>query len=210
MTGYSIAVYFMAAILIDAGYQLHLSLGGDRFGPQELLSTFVFFTAWVPLMPVVVWLAQRFPLVPGKRLRNVEIHFFAALAMAAATLFVHKLVFCPRGCYLGCITYFRAEAWIARWFTLDAFIYSGVVAAIWLSAAIERMQERALRATQIERELASAEFRVMNAQVDPEELIATFHSIAQCVESEPAVAERMIMTVAESLRGKVRAIEETA
>ena len=210
MTRYAIAVYFMAAILIDAGYQLHLSLGGDRFGPQELLSTFVFFTAWIPLMPVVVWLAQRFPPVRGRRLRNLEVHFFAAMAMAAATLFAHKLLFCPRDCYVDCITYFRPEAWLSRWFALDAFIYSGVVAAIWLSTAIERMQERALRATQIERELASAEFRVMNAQVDPDELIATFHSIAERVESEPAVAERMIMSVAESLRAKLRTIEETA
>jgi hypothetical protein len=210
MTRYSIAVYFMAAILLDAGYQLHLSIGGDRFGPQELLSTFVFFALWVPLMPLVVRLAQRFPLERGRRLRSLEVHFFAATAMATATLFAHKLVFCPRGCYVGCITYFRPEAWLARWFALDAFVYTGVVAAIWLSAAMERMQERALRATEIERELASAEFRVMNAQVDPDEIIATFHSIAQRVESEPAAAERMIMSVAESLRAKLRAIEETA
>jgi hypothetical protein len=209
MTAYSIAVYCMAALLLDAAYQLHLSMGGTRFQSLELLSTSVFFALWLPLMPVVVRLAQRFAPVPGKRLRALEVHFFAALAMAFATLFAHKLIFCPAGCYIDCVTYYRAEAWMARWFTLDAFIYIGIVASIWLSAAIDRMRERELRATEIERELASAELGVVSAHVNPDSLIEAFRSIARQVESQPAEAERSIMSVAEYLRLKLRAIEES-
>ena len=206
MTRYGIAVYLFAALLLDAAYQMHITLGGDRFRWDELPSTFVFFAAWVPLMPVIVRLAHRFMPVRGRRLRSLEVHFFAALAMSFATLFVHKLIFCPRGCYVSCISYYGLEAWMMRWFALDYLIYAGIVSAIWVAAIVDRSRARELKATAMERELAAAELRLMNAHVDPDALIGMFRHIGSKLSEEPVHAERMITLVADYLRLNLRAL----
>ena len=206
MTRYGIAVYLFAALLLDAAYQLHITLGGDRFRWDELPSTFVFFAAWAPLMPVIVRLAHRFMPVRGRRLRSLEVHFFAALAMSFATLFAHKLIFCPRGCYVDCISYYRLEAWMMRWFALDYLIYAGIVSAIWVAAMVDRSRARELKATAMERELAAAELRLMNAHVDPDSLIGMFRHIGSKLNDEPVRAERMITLVADYLRLNLRAL----
>lgn len=206
LTRYCVAVYILAALLLDLAYELHLALGGDRFEPIELLSTFVFFSVWLPFMPVVVRLAERFAPIRGRRLRSIEVHFFAALALSCVTLFAHKLVFCPGYCYFECLTYFRAESWMARWFALDYFVYGGVVAAIWLSLILQRMRDREAKAAAVERELASAELRLMNAQADPQSLIDLFRFIASRVNEAPEHAERMISVAADFLRLNLRAV----
>jgi histidine kinase len=206
MTRFCVLVYLFAALLLDASYQLHLSLGGARFQSIELLSTFVFFSVWLPFMPLVVRLAQRFAPTPGRRMRAFDVHFFAALALSCATLFAHKLVFCPRGCYWNCLTHYGPEAWVARWFALDAFLYAGVVTAIWLAAVLERTRSSERKAAAVERELASAELRLMRSQINPSKLIDTFGSISARVGVDPVQAERMLTLLADFLRLNLRAL----
>jgi len=113
-TRFCVAVYILGALLIDASYLLHMYLGGTNATPMELASTLLFFALWTPLVPVMIRLARRFSPQRGRRLRALEIHFFAALAFSFLTLLAHKLVFCPHDCYLPCVTFFQWNAALTR------------------------------------------------------------------------------------------------
>ena len=205
-TRFCIAVYILGALLIDASYQLHMSIGGTGVAPIELASTLFFFALWAPLAPVIVRLAWRFAPRRGRRLRALEVHFFAALAFSFLTLFLHKLVFCPHDCYLPCVTFYQWNAALTRWFALDYFVYGAAVAGIWMLDAVELARQRELHASLVERELASAELRVVSTQANPEGLIGVFGWLSEHVGSDPARAERMITALADFLRLMVRAI----
>ena len=206
-TWFCVTVYIVMALLIDAAYQLHISIGGTRVDHTEMVSTLFFFSIWVPLIPLIVRAAQRFPLERGRRLRSLEVHFFVALVFSFLTLFAHKLVFCPKGArYFHCVLYYRAEAWMARWFALDYFIYGAIVAGIWAVDAINATRRRQMQVSAMERDLASAELRLMNAQIRPDMLIDSFRSIASQVVSDPARAEKRITLLADYLRLNVRTV----
>jgi hypothetical protein len=50
---------------------------------------------WVALTPVIFWLSRRFPLERGRLLRNVPLHFVAALLSSALSLSVTSAFFAP-------------------------------------------------------------------------------------------------------------------
>lgn len=208
-TRFCVAVYILGALLIDASYQLHMSLGGTGVAPIELASTLFFFALWAPLAPVIVRLARRFAPRRGRRLRALEVHFFAAIAFSFVTLFAHKLVFCPHDCYLPCVTFYQWNAALVRWFALDFFVYGAAVSGIWVLDAVESARQRELHASLLERELASAELRLVSTQANPEGLIGVFGWLSEHVGSDPARAERMITALADFLRLMVRAIGAT-
>src|SRR6476469_9345527 len=164
-TRFCIAVYIAAALLIDLSYTIHLAIGGSFIGKLELPSTLFFFAIWAPLMPLVVHAARRFPFTRGRRLRAIDVHIGIAFLLSFLTLLAHRLVFCPHeSCYLDCVMYYRPEAWMARWFGLDFFIYGAVLSGIWILDSIEAARQKELRASLIERELAAAELKLVNAQ----------------------------------------------
>lgn len=205
-TRFCIAVYIIGALLIDASYQLHMSLGGGGVAPIELFSTLLFFALWAPLAPVIVKLAHRFAPRRGRRLRALEVHFFAATAFSFLTLFAHKLVFCPVDCYFPCLTFYELNAALTRWFALDYFIYGTAVSGIWILDSMERARQRDLQAARIERELASAELRLVSTHASPDVLIDVFRWLSGQVAGDPARAERMITVLADYLRLMVRSI----
>jgi Histidine kinase len=205
-TRFCVAVYLLAPLLIDASYELHTALGGTHVGPRELPSTFFFFAIWAPFLPMIVRLARRFGPAREGRLRGVAVHLLVALSLSFVTLFAHKIVFCPR-CgdeYFRCVTYYRAEPWMGRWFALDAFFYSAAVAGVWMLDLLEGIRQRELRASAIERQLASAEVHLATLQIDPRSLTEAFRWISETLEGEPDRAERMIMALADFLRLNVR------
>jgi hypothetical protein len=206
MTRYCIAVYLFAALLLDAVYQLHLMIGGRQFTRVELLSTFVFFSVWLPFMPLVVRLAHAFVPVRGRRLRAFEVHFSAAVVLSFVTLTAHRMVFCGRQSYWHSVFAYKLDSWLMRWFAVDCFVYAGVVSAIWLALLAQRSRLREIEATAMERELASTELHLMSAQINPESLIEIFGAIAARVMTDRARAERMIARVADFLRLNLRAV----
>lgn len=210
-TRFCVTVYLSMAILLDISYQVHMSIGGRNVNRMELLGTLLFFCLWLPLIPAIVWMARRYSLTPGSRLRSLEVHFFFALALSLVTLFAHKLVFCPKVWphYAHCVLYFRAEAWVARWFALDYFIYGAVVAGIWAIDAVEATRRRQLQVSEMERDLAAAELRLITSRIRPDFLIESFRSIAGLVSSEPIRAEKRLSLLADYLRCNVRGIGAT-
>jgi hypothetical protein len=205
-TRFSIAVYVFAALLIDLSYAIHIAIGGSFVDARELPSTLFFFSVWAPLMPLVVFAARRFKFVRGRRLRSLEVHFAIALVLSFLTLLAHKLVFCPHGCYIDCVTYYRIEAWLVRWFGLDFFVYGAVLAGIWILDAVESARQKESQAATIESELATAELKLVTAQVNPQFLRELFDWLGTEVGRDPARAETLITLVADYLRVSVHAI----
>ena len=199
-TRFCVAVYAFAAILIDVAYALHLAAGGTSIERLEFASTLFFFMIWAPLVPLVVLAARRFPFAPGRRLRTIEIHLALGLALSFVTLFAHKLLFCPSNDWFGCVTYYRAEAWLARWIGLDLFLYAAVLAGIWILDSIDVKRQTELRASTIELEIANAQLKLVNTQVNPVFLQKTFDWLASESRRDPARAEALMTTVADYLR----------
>jgi hypothetical protein len=206
-TRFAVAVYLFAALALDGCYQLHRLLGGRGVDGPHMRSTFLFFALWMPLVPVMVALARRFAPARGRRLRALDVHFFAALALSALTLAAHKLAFCSS---LECMTYYEPGPWLARWLALDFLFYGAVTGGVWLLDAHEASRAPDVHAAAVARELASAELQLVHAQVDPRALIELFDWLRAHLGPEPARAERMVTRLADYLRLNVAAISAAA
>jgi two-component system, LytTR family, sensor kinase len=87
---------------------------------------------------------------------------------------------------------------------LGVAVYAAVVAVIAAREERAARQRRELDTARLEADLAQAQLRALQMQLQPHFLFNTLHSIAMLTDSEPAVAERMAVKLADLLRETLR------
>lgn len=86
-----------------------------------------------------------------------------------------------------------------------AVLYAGTVFA-WHAVTYYRdLQERKLKAVQLESLLHQAQLEALRSQLHPHFLFNTLHSIAELVHEDPPLAEQVILRLADLLRQVLRA-----
>jgi LytS/YehU family sensor histidine kinase len=89
-------------------------------------------------------------------------------------------------------------------------MFAGVAAYASIVAVITAMNERAARrrrdldAARLEADLAQAQLRALQMQLQPHFLFNTLHGIAMLTDTDPAAAETMAVKLAELLRATLR------
>ena len=189
----------LTVLVIPLSPEVHAYIG--RFAAAFLVSWWI----WAAITPVVRAAMRRVPL--ERRLtRPVAMHVLFALA--AALLFA---------------MWFTWVLWLSRPPTLPPVPYGGelrrfigghmlvgVAAYATIVAVITAIEERAARrkreldTARLEADLAQAQLRALQMQLQPHFLFNTLHGIAMLTDSDPAGAETMAVKLAELLRATLR------
>jgi two-component system, LytTR family, sensor kinase len=179
--------------------EVHAYIG--RFAAAFLVSWWI----WAAITPVVR-VAMR--LVPLERPLVKPLAMHAVLALAAALVFA---------------MWFTWVLWLSQPPTLPPQPYvvalrrligghllAGVAAYASIVAVITAIDERAARrrreldAARLEADLAQAQLRALQMQLQPHFLFNTLHGIAMLTDTDPAAAEAMAVKLAELLRATLR------
>ena len=157
---------------------------------------------WVPLIPLILRLADRLPIDRGNWPSRVL--FYAPLGLALSlvrTLFpilVH-LAFVPSTSALS--------NWLARrpYFLITDFLFALVFYGFVLAFGharnyYRRYREEELHTSQLEAQLARAELQALKMQLHPHFLFNTLHSISSLQLEDVAAAQKMTARLGDFLR----------
>ena len=215
------ALFGVATLLgiADALLTLTLNPGVARHGLAYVAA--VTFPSWyvtVPMVPLALKLADRFPLAPGRWRRSLLVHVPAGMVFVVVQLVASSWVcdfvlvpltisrtelppsFFDFGANLGRL--------LATYFTTFIAFYWLIVGAhhtlFYLRRAVARDQEAAeltLRASRLEAGLAQANLRALNMQLQPHFLFNTLNAVSVlAAKGERAQTVRLIGRMSDLLR----------
>jgi len=148
---------------------------------------------WIGATPIIAYLGRRFPLIP-LRWRPVLVHALAAAAFATVFLvWLVAMTLALRPYDVRNITEFPSpfvKIFTAQ-FPLEVLIYLGTLGAVYAFQFYERSRERALRAAQLEGELARSRLDSLAAQLQPHFLFNALHTVSGLIrgnENQAAIS----------------------
>ena len=161
---------------------------------------FVYAYTWALLTPLILWLANRFPLDYRGWYRTVPVHIAACLAIAAVQRTTYGMLIPstdPKWRIHDLPSLVRNVI-----VTIDyGILLYGIVLGIHYAVDYyARYQEGRIKSSQLETRLAQAQLRALKMQLHPHFLFNTLHSISTLVPENPEAAEAMIARLSELLR----------
>lgn len=156
---------------------------------------------WALLTPLVLLLGRRFP-VEGRRVwSSVLAHVPIAVVIALAHLFVTIVLIReiqrepPANTLLDSYHYM-----LAAYFEFDFMLYWAILGAGHLIDYHARYRAGALRAVQLEAQLAQARLQALKVQLQPHFLFNTLHAISSLMDDDVDQARRMLVRLGDLLR----------
>src|SRR5260221_14657830 len=159
---------------------------------------------WAIFPPAAIWLARRYPPFEGPHWpRGVAVNLVAS---AIAVFLEVLLVIINQGGIRGprpsddplFVAELRNFVW---WFPLDGWLYWAIVAGDYGVAHYRRLQEREVRASQLEAQLSEARLQALKMQLQPHFLFNALHTIGQLIRTgQDALAVRVVAGLGDLLR----------
>jgi two-component system, LytTR family, sensor kinase len=160
--------------------------------------------SWIPLTPVILLLARRFPLERGTWHKTLPIHVLACVLISAtqvACFTCVSILIAPFG------RQFERSFWemfIGRatsQFHINLLIYAATIGVSHAVSYYFRFREREFRASQLEAQLAQAQLQTLKMQLQPHFLFNTLNAIAGLVrDSRNKAAVDMLAGLSDLLR----------
>jgi len=156
------------------------------------------------MMPAIVSAARRFPLEAGRRVRAIAVHSGGALLFSCAHLIgllgVRFLLWDNGGKNPNAswAQYFQRRSFEQLDWSL--MVYAVIVGVSHAVAYYHELQERKLKAAQLETRLIEARLKTLEAELHPHFLFNTLHAISTLVHRDPESADRMISRLSDLLR----------
>ncbi len=199
-----LVVAFWVAFAIFVGLHTYLSMLSHHHSlPRMLACEVLVFLYWAAAAPLIAWLARRYPLLPPTA-RAVAIHVPAAAALATGfiawlcAMLVLLQPFEPIDRMRFGRDFFR---YFGAHFPLQVLVYAGTVGVIYAIDFHRRSRERALRASELERELARARLDALSAQLQPHFLFNALHTVSGLIRGgEPQAAITTLAGLSDLLR----------
>lgn len=188
------------------GIQAHhyiASLGHPITWRRALLPSLLNHWIWAGLTPGVLWLSARFPFERRRLGRFVAVHLPASLLFGALHMAIRVPFFPAAGLYTTSPTrpswtlfknMFSANAYDDMW------LYGSVLAFSQLWNYYRKYQERELRASRLETQLAQAQLTVLRMQLDPHFLFNTLHAISSLMHEDVEAADEVVARLSDLLR----------
>ncbi|HEV3049331.1 MAG TPA: sensor histidine kinase [Longimicrobium sp.] len=222
-------LFGMATLLatFETVLMYYLLEGAKRRGVDFLIA--ITFPGWyilVPLVPAVLWLSSRFPLVPGRWTRALLVHIPACIAFVLTFLSLASLlsdyVFAPMTVPPGESSPFP-DFWsnlarlvavqFSQWVGFYWLIVGSHHTFFYLRRAVQRDREAAelaVRTSRLEAGLAQANLRALNMQLQPHFLFNTLNAISVlAAKGERAQTVRLIGRMSDLLRMSLENTEQT-
>ena len=189
----------LTVLVIPLSPEVHAYIG--RFAAAFLVSWWI----WAAITPVVRAAMRRVPL--ERRLtRPLAMHVLFALAAALLfamwftwVLWLSRPPTLPPVPYLGELRRFIGGHMVA-----GVAAYASIVAVITAIEERTTRRQRELDTVRLEADLAQAQLRALQMQLQPHFLFNTLHGIAMLTDTDPAGAETMAVKLADLLRATLR------
>ena len=130
-------------------------------GWDTVLGELVFSYLWLCLTPFVIWLSRSFRIEGGQRFKSLTIHFLACIVLLLLQVLLFTLISIPFGWYL------QVRPFWSRYFLLilnftpsNVMFYWGVIVIEHALDYYRKLQEREVRASQLEAQLAQSQLHV--------------------------------------------------
>jgi two-component system, LytTR family, sensor kinase len=184
--------------------------GGERPLLSVLRDNGLWWGLWMPLMPVVVWLAQRYRFDGGRWRRSAVVHGSIAVVLSLGHIAVFGAAYywangpTSWGPTLGrMISYFES-----RYIATDIFIYAATLSVYYAFAYFTRFRRLALaaaqtesRAARLQLNLAEARIHALRMELNPHFLFNTLNAVAGLVRKrEHDAAIDMLARLGDLLR----------
>lgn len=197
-------------------YQMYRMMGESKQLREIATMEFCQMLSFLPLTPFAFGLALRYPIQRGNWLKPILVHAGAALVFTLGHVVVRG--FTPYGYWDPkhlAWTYTFWDSYTHSWrFSLSLLnrIYLGNVVDDVSSAYLpitlvghailyyQRLQEKEIRATQLEGQLAKTRLQMLKNQMQPHFLFNTLHSISALMLTNVTAADRMMTSLSDLLR----------
>src|ERR1700761_4134171 len=154
---------------------------------------------WLLLSPLVLWLAAKRPIDPQHPQRALLLHLLASVLFAFVAVSVQSVI--------SRLVEPTSKSILSNMaFILSKDLAMGVVTYWGLTALAQTLHfhkensNRQVRESQLERQLAQAQLKVLQMQLHPHFLFNTLHAIGTLVYEDPKSAEQMLLNLGSLLR----------
>jgi len=174
---------------------------GTKITWRYLISgEFEYAYLWALLTPVMLWLADRFPLDQRGWYRMAPVHVVACLLLTSIQRSIFALLHPSVSKQWQVHDFASLFRLIVVSLDYGVMLYGIVLLVHYAVKYYARYQEGRLRTSQLEARLAQAQLEALKMQLQPHFLFNTLHSIATLVPEDPEAAETMIARLSELLR----------
>jgi two-component system, LytTR family, sensor kinase len=190
------AGWTVVVLLFAAQWYAYDAMHGPAGPPfQYLRWSMQEWYTWALLSPIVLWLAARYPLEPGRSTRVLPIHIGASVIVASVALLAEACVahvIDPTSGPLG--------VGILHIFSKHTAIS---ILTYWVVVGIALLWHREVRASRLETQLARAQLAALRRQLHPHFLFNTLYAIGTLIHEDPAGAEDMVVRLGALLRASL-------
>jgi two-component system LytT family sensor kinase len=158
------------------------------------------------LIPFLIHVARRYPLIGGSWARHLPAHLLALVVFSA----VHTtLIFLARTVIyslagLGAYDYGILSIRYPMEFPNDVIAYCICVGVVYIVDRYREFRDREVRAAQLEARLSEAQLDVLRLQLEPHFLFNTLNTISSILYEDPRAADEMISRLSDLLRVSLR------
>ena len=157
---------------------------------------------WAVMSLPIVKLARRFRFDDARWARNVAVHL-AASAICSLVYMALRAWVGQAQSWLGGSRVSFAETFnplVVKTFHLNLLIYWVIVSVHHAFDYYRQVQQRELRAAELEKRLAQARLQALQMQFNPHFLFNTLHAISSLMHQDVEAADRMITRLGDLLR----------
>ncbi len=156
---------------------------------------------WMIFTPLVLWFGRKFPLERETWGRNLSIH----IALSFIVAITHNLLSNAIVWYIRLKPgdeFFFYRLWTAAigFFDYGLLVYWIILMIQQAVAYYRRVQERELKASQLETQLVQAQLQALKMQLHPHFLFNTLHSISALIHEDTNAADKMLARLGDFLR----------
>jgi len=161
----------------------------------------VFSYLWLALTPLAIWLSQSFRIEGGQRFKRLGFHILASVVFILLQVFLYTVISIPFGWYSQLTPFWNRYFLLSLNFTpTNVLFYWGVVVIEHALDYYRKLQERELKASQLEAQLAQSQLQVLKMQLHPHFLFNTLNAISALIRESPDEADEMVSRLGDLLR----------
>jgi sensor histidine kinase YesM len=170
-------------------------------GWDSVLGELIFSYLWLAFTPLAIWLSRSFRIENGQRFKSLTIHFLASIVFLLIHVLIFTVIAIPFGWYSHITPFWNRYFLLILNFTpTNVMFYWGVIVIEHALDYYQKLQERELRASQLEAQLAQSQLQVLKMQLHPHFLFNTLNAISALIRESPDEAEEMVSQLGDLLR----------
>ena len=191
-----LALLFSGPQMIQA-IRLHRTSAGWDSVVGELLFSYI----WFALTPLAIWLSRTFRISGRQRFRRLAFHFVASEIFLLFQVLLYTIAAIPFGWYSQVTPFWTRYFLLILTFTpSDVLFYWGVIVIEHALDYYRKLQDRELRSSQLEAQLAQSQLQVLKMQLHPHFLFNTLNAISALIRESPDEADEMVSRLGDLLR----------